>query len=64
MYQIFDLVHSKCIKLTFVIDTTDTPFLKKYLFRPSLSFLAEAQPRLENKRGQKTLFRRGAHYIF
>jgi hypothetical protein len=24
-----------------------------HLFRPSLGFLAEAQPRLENKRGQK-----------
>jgi hypothetical protein len=28
---------------------------KVYLFRSSLSFLAEAQPRLENRRGQKTL---------
>jgi hypothetical protein len=27
-----------------------------HLFRPSLSFLAEAQPKLENSRGQKTLF--------
>jgi hypothetical protein len=27
-----------------------------HLFRPSLSFLLEAQPRLENRRGQKTLF--------
>jgi hypothetical protein len=26
---------------------------KVHLFRPSLSFLAEAQPRLENRRGQK-----------
>jgi hypothetical protein len=24
-----------------------------HLFRPSLSFLAEAQPRLDNRRGQK-----------
>jgi hypothetical protein len=31
------------------------------LFRPSLSFLAEVQPRFENWRGQKTLFGRGAH---
>jgi hypothetical protein len=31
------------------------------LFRPSLSFLAEAQPRLENKRGQKEFLGRGAH---
>jgi hypothetical protein len=34
-----------------------------HLFRPSLSFLAEAQPRLENRRGQKAPFGRGAHYI-
>jgi hypothetical protein len=26
------------------------------VFRPSLSFLAEAHPRLENKQGQITLF--------
>jgi hypothetical protein len=26
---------------------------KVHLFRPSLSFLAEAQPRLQNRRGQK-----------
>jgi hypothetical protein len=26
---------------------------KVHLFRPNLSFLAEAQPRLENRRGQK-----------
>jgi hypothetical protein len=36
---------------------------KVYLFRSSLSFVAEAQPRLENRRGQKALFGRGAHYI-
>jgi hypothetical protein len=29
---------------------------KVHLFRPSLSFLAEAQPRLENRREQKALF--------
>jgi hypothetical protein len=29
-----------------------------------VSFLAEAQPRLENRREQKALFGRGAHYIF
>jgi hypothetical protein len=34
---------------------------KKY---PSLSFLTEAQPRLENRLGQKVLFGRGAHSIF
>jgi hypothetical protein len=33
------------------------------LFRPSLSFLVEAQPRLENRRGQKALFGRGAHKV-
>jgi hypothetical protein len=26
---------------------------KVHLFRPSLSFLTEAQPRLQNRRGQK-----------
>jgi hypothetical protein len=36
--------------------------IKVHLFRPSLSFLAEAQPRLENRRGQKVLF--GAHKNF
>jgi hypothetical protein len=30
------------------------------LFRPRLSFLAEAQPRLESRRGQKAVFGRGA----
>jgi hypothetical protein len=35
-----------------------------HLFRPSLGFLAEAQPRLENRPGQKALFGRGAQYIF
>jgi hypothetical protein len=35
---------------------------QKVLFvRPSLGFLVEAQPRLENMRGQKALFGRGAH---
>jgi hypothetical protein len=28
---------------------------KVHLFRPSLGFLAEAQPRLDNRRGQKAL---------
>jgi hypothetical protein len=32
-----------------------------HLFRPSLGFLVEAQPRVENRRGQKALFGRGAH---
>jgi hypothetical protein len=31
---------------------------KVHLFRPSLSFLAEAQPRLKNRLGQKALFER------
>jgi hypothetical protein len=33
-----------------------------HLFRPSLGFLVEAQPRLENR--QKALFGRGAHNVF
>jgi hypothetical protein len=37
---------------------------KVHLFRPSLDFLVEAQPRLENRRGQKALFGRGAHNVF
>jgi hypothetical protein len=37
---------------------------KVHLFRPSLGFLAEADPRLENRRGQKVLFGRGAHNVF
>jgi hypothetical protein len=35
-----------------------------HLFRPSLGFLVEAQPRVENRRGQKALFGRGAHNVF
>jgi hypothetical protein len=35
-----------------------------HLFRPSLGFLVEAQPRLENRRGQKALFGRGVHNVF
>jgi hypothetical protein len=35
-----------------------------HLFRPSLGFLVEAEPRLENRRGQKALFGRGAHNVF
>jgi hypothetical protein len=34
-----------------------------HLFRPSLGFLVEAEPRLENRR-QKALFGRGAHNVF
>jgi hypothetical protein len=34
---------------------------KVHHFRPSLSFRAEAQSRLENRPGQKALFDRGAH---
>jgi hypothetical protein len=37
---------------------------KVHLFRPSLDFLVEAEPRLENRRGQKVLFGRGAHNVF
>jgi hypothetical protein len=36
---------------------------KGHLFRPSLSFLAKAQPRLENRRGQKALLAE-VHIIF
>jgi hypothetical protein len=35
-----------------------------HLFRPTLGFLVEAEPRLENRRGQKALFGRGAHNVF
>jgi hypothetical protein len=34
---------------------------KVHLFDPSLGFLVEAQPRLENRREQKALFGRGAY---
>jgi hypothetical protein len=34
---------------------------KVHLFRPCLGFLSEAQPRPENRPGQKILFGRGAH---
>jgi hypothetical protein len=37
---------------------------KVHLFRASLSFLAEAQPRLKNRREEKVVFGRGAHEIF
>jgi hypothetical protein len=37
---------------------------KVHLFRPSLGFLVEAQPRLKNRRGEKALFDRGAHNVF
>jgi hypothetical protein len=37
---------------------------KVHLFRSSLGFLVEAQSRLENRRGKKALFGRGAHEIF
>jgi hypothetical protein len=37
---------------------------KVHLFRPSLSLLAEAQPRLKTRQGQKTLFDRCAHKNF
>jgi hypothetical protein len=35
-----------------------------HLFSPSLGFLVEAEPRLENRRGQKALFHREAHNVF
>jgi hypothetical protein len=35
-----------------------------HLFSANLGFLVEAEPRLENKRGQKALFGRGAHNVF
>jgi hypothetical protein len=34
-----------------------------HVFCPSLGFLGEGQPRLENRRGQKVLFGRGAFCI-
>jgi hypothetical protein len=34
---------------------------KNYIFFMSLSFLAEAQSKLEKRGGQKTVFGRGAH---
>jgi hypothetical protein len=42
----------------FISDTKQNSYLcikaqKVHLFRPRLSFLAEAQPRLENRRGQR-----------
>jgi hypothetical protein len=46
------LFHYLCIKA------------KSAYFRPSLGFPVEAEPRLENRRGQKALFGRDAHYIF
>jgi hypothetical protein len=35
-----------------------------HLFGPSLGFLVETKPRLENRRRQKALFGRGAHNVF
>ncbi|KAH0821392.1 hypothetical protein GEV33_001399 [Tenebrio molitor] len=48
----------------FISDTKQNSYLcikaqKVHLFRPRLRFLAEAQPRHENRRGQKELFDRG-----
>jgi hypothetical protein len=39
---------------------------KMHLFCPRLGFLVEvqAEPRLENRRGQKALFGQGAHNVF
>jgi hypothetical protein len=34
---------------------------KVHIFRSSLEFLAEAQPRFENRKGQKVHFGGGAH---
>jgi hypothetical protein len=42
-------------------DPANYPFDGCEPVQPSLSFLAEAQPRLENRRGQRALFGRGAH---
>jgi hypothetical protein len=42
-------------------DSANYPFDGCEPVQPSLSFLAEAQPRLENRRGQRALFGRGAH---
>jgi hypothetical protein len=36
---------------------------KVHLFRPSLSFLAEAQPRLQNRRGQKALKKLQIYFV-
>jgi hypothetical protein len=35
-----------------------------HLFGPSMGFLVEAQPKLENRREQKSLFGPGAHNVF
>jgi hypothetical protein len=37
---------------------------KVHLFRPGQGFLVEAEPRHENRRGQKALFGRDAHNVF
>jgi hypothetical protein len=37
---------------------------KVHLFSPSLTFQPEAQQGLKNRREQKALFGRGAHFIF
>jgi hypothetical protein len=34
---------------------------KVHLFCPSMGFLVEAEPRLENRRAQNSFFGRGAH---
>jgi hypothetical protein len=34
-----------------------------HLFRPSLSFVAEAQPRLQNRRGQMAVFGRAVNIL-
>jgi hypothetical protein len=37
---------------------------KVHLFRPSLGFLVEAEPRFENRGAQEALFGRGTHNVF
>jgi hypothetical protein len=48
--------NQKTTRETLIVICVTRP--KNAFFRPSLSFLAETQPRLENRRGQKALFRR------
>jgi hypothetical protein len=35
-----------------------------HIFNPSLGFLVEAEPRLENRRGQKALLGRSVYNVF
>jgi hypothetical protein len=56
------LVEGLFIKTNIIIIYVSNP--KSASFCPSLGFLAEAQPRLENRRGQKALLGRAAHIFF